>query len=91
MSLLDDARELSNVTLETLTRSGTIVCAVCFKRPHGTGCPVLSLPRIVAALEAAERLVARFDDYDFPPGSNFLPADIRRRIEDVGLSLSGED
>lgn len=59
MSLVQDARELASIKTETLTASGTTVCAVCFHAGCEPGCPALSRPRIVEALEAAQALVAR--------------------------------
>ena len=56
MSLVDDARKMAK-THPAGNRENT-VCHLCGGRAGCYGdCPWLSLPRIVAALEAAERFV----------------------------------
>lgn len=56
MTLLDDARQLA--------RSGIgMYCDACTGSPesgHFDQCPMLSLPKIVAALEVADQMEARF-------------------------------
>lgn len=76
MSLLDDARRMADGTPCADSSGGEYgeVCAFCDAAPHGIGygrgpsepdphkpdCPWLSMPRIVAALEAAHHFI--FDD-----------------------------
>lgn len=64
MSLLDDARRL-----DLLVRHPTFSsCPVCLQglgskgEGHRKDCPVLALPKVVTALEAAETLIATGDD-----------------------------
>ncbi len=58
MSLLEDARRLAEYT----NRQPRMICMTCQQpfaegeRGHASDCPYLALPRIVAALEAAERV-----------------------------------
>lgn len=52
MSLLDDARRLEKPHYSDCHYCGTINPGA-----HAEGCPMLSLPKIVAVLEAAERVM----------------------------------
>jgi hypothetical protein len=73
MSLLDDARRLAD-TDHTPCEDGTGRCVFCSvggfdvrvgKMIHGDTCPLLSMPRIVAALEAAERVAQVEPTYSY--------------------------
>lgn len=72
MSLVDDAKRVVEraVTYHEIEGKRATVCHLCSwariswgDRPveHSPKCPVPGLPRIVAALEAAERMVAAFE------------------------------
>lgn len=68
MGLLDDARQLTAVS-----PMNDGICVYCDMSDHSPDCPWLALPRIVAALEAAERLLKNGmkrhycpDDHDCP-------------------------
>lgn len=77
MSLLDDARRLVNGPCPTYwdvemvgtvgrlgPDQGTVLkCAHCRQKlhEHAPDCPWLSMPKIIAALEAAEQFVDAFD------------------------------
>ena len=82
MTLLDDVRRLiaafdENTGLALQGSENTRACRLCkgmltyhddapAQRHHSVDCPILALPRIVAALEAAERLapfIPRFVDH----------------------------
>ena len=52
MTPLEAARALAAANIED-----EAWCAVCHMDPHGQACPVPMIPQIVAALEAAERIV----------------------------------
>lgn len=60
MSILDDARRLAATDpWYENERAGTSFCIACgMYESHADDCPWLALPRIVAALEAAERLAS---------------------------------
>jgi hypothetical protein len=71
MSPLDDARKLARPDIG-------MHCDFCTGSPesgHFDGCPMLALPRIVAVLEAAERVL----DRRLPPSKQIisLPDDVR--------------
>lgn len=59
MTPLDAARRLAEYT----TRQRRMICMICKQpfaegeRGHAPDCPLLAMPRIVAALEAAQKLV----------------------------------
>lgn len=71
MSLLDDARRLAERNaLAFVTDTGAFRCIACpagvvfdsdEELVHSPRCPSLALPRIVAVLEAAERLIVPYD------------------------------
>jgi hypothetical protein len=60
VSLLDDARRLDALRV----RQRRMICVACKQpfadgeRGHAPDCPLLSMPKVVAALEAAERLAS---------------------------------
>jgi hypothetical protein len=58
MRLLDDAREVAQNDLKTLTVTGTMVCVFCGHGACRPNCVRHSIPKIVTALEAAEHLVS---------------------------------
>lgn len=73
MSLLDDARKLRDEQAGTWTEDGRGWMAACRfcdaysevseeSLVHAPECPVLALPRIVAALEAAELMTIACDE-----------------------------
>lgn len=68
MSLIDDARRIEEIdpTYEDdgYVGLGRHVCVFCgtWAPDHGGDCPWLSLPQIVAALEAAEKIVGVLDE-----------------------------
>lgn len=84
MSPLDAARSLQAEDLSTLTRSGTVVCAVCHHAPHESDCPVLALPSIVRVLEAAEDM-RRLVNYDSE--EHFMSAALAR----FDAAMKGEE
>jgi len=64
MNLMDDARRLAKNGFTPWEDSCHLTCDLCgadFAEDgarHAPGCPWLSMPKIVAVLEAAERMVA---------------------------------
>ncbi len=64
MSLLDDAKQIAEI--ENLDDQG--YCMYCpttaHRELHVPDCPWLAMPKIVAALEAADRLIDRGGDED---------------------------
>jgi hypothetical protein len=61
MSILDDARRLVK---RTALRGSCWYCGAYQESdPHGEECPVPSMPRIVAALEATQALVESLGSY----------------------------
>jgi hypothetical protein len=69
MSLLDDAKRLGEIgTIHTHYFYGNdneecIAGCAAWKGEHEPDCPVLALPRIVAVLEAAERVAMMYPEY----------------------------
>ena len=61
MSPLEAARRLSEIRIGHCHGCGAMVWA---GGEHADNCPMLLLPQIVAALEAAERVADRFDYAD---------------------------
>jgi hypothetical protein len=94
MSLLDDARRMVEHGFirrqPTLSGRMLIECVICYVDPsngHDPECPVPSLPRIAAALEAAERVRAEYEDVDFNWDT---PDDFLRSLEVLVAALRGE-
>lgn len=82
MILSDDARRLavSNPVVAEGKIAIGAVCAVCWvEGGHDSECPWLALPRIVAALEAAERL------------SRIVTQEQYHHTEDVRLTVDGKN
>lgn len=57
---------------------------------HDPDCPWPVLPRIVAALEVAERVMDRFDDLVEAECAG-VPRALRGLIIDLGIALSGDE
>lgn len=91
MSLLDDVRRLSDASI---TREGTCWCHFCgsmieppesydpvlpYAEQHASDCPWLAMPRIVAALDAAQSLV---DAHYVPEAAIWRVADDPRELGD---------
>lgn len=72
-------------------------CSLCdastsefFNMPHEPACPWLAMPRIVAALEAAERVVQAHEDpaNDLGDGAAWIPSTL---IDALGTAPKGEE
>lgn len=72
MSLLDEAKRLAmqspfrNECVAGHTSKAPVTCLFCATPSfsHAPDCPWLAMPRIVAALEAAERVISTYDHPD---------------------------
>lgn len=90
MSLLDAVRRLrpETYTSETLDAGYQEVCVRCNHRldqGHAPDCPWLAMPRIVAALEAAERLSAA---WEMPKSSIPIPGSMGGSSVDWGRGIA---
>ena len=102
MGLVEDARTLARRGFTPWEDSCHLTCELCGNdgagvegaHPHDPTCPWLSMPRIVAVLEAAERMVAAadlvlVDTVQVLPSTQVVPED-GCRICHVVLEPNGE-
>lgn len=93
-SLVEDARRLDNAPLPTDDEGRCWFCEeIPSEEGHHGPCPWLALPRIVQALEAAERVAERFPEDE--KGRDILGSRFRKCAfcwhADIGGTLHAED